>query len=120
MVFAGCTLDELYSNDGGGDVAEVPEDPEESETPDDDVENPDNNEEPDTPFEDVESVLLRGEVIGSRYSVDYNTSNKSESVNTKESVFDGAVYEVVVFGGEVYFVCVEEAEVAWAHFLPGL
>ena len=89
MVFAGCTLDELYSNDGGGDVAEVPEDPEESETPDDDVENPDNNEEPDTPFEDVESALLRGEVIGSRYSVDYNTSNKSESVNTKESVFDG-------------------------------
>lgn len=32
---------------------------------------------------------LSGEVIGTRYSVDYNTGSQSESVNGKESVFDG-------------------------------
>lgn len=32
---------------------------------------------------------LAGTIIGTRYSVDYNTGNKSESVNGKESVFDG-------------------------------
>lgn len=39
--------------------------------------------------EEVESKLLSGEVIGTRYSVDYNNSSKSESVNTKDCVFDG-------------------------------
>ena len=34
-------------------------------------------------------MLLRGDVIGSRYSVNYNNSSKSESVNTKDCVFDG-------------------------------
>ena len=51
-----------------------------------------------SPFEDdifgdtpakAESVLLSGEVIGTRYSVDYSNSSKSETVNTKDCVFDG-------------------------------
>lgn len=32
---------------------------------------------------------LSGEIIGTRYSVDYNTSARSESVNTKDNLFDG-------------------------------
>lgn len=47
------------------------------------------DESPDVPNEEVVSMLLRGEVIGTRYSVDYSTSNRSESVNTKHCVFDG-------------------------------
>lgn len=42
----------------------------------------------DTPAK-AESVLLGGEVIGTRYSVDYSNSSKSETVNTKDCVFDG-------------------------------
>lgn len=42
----------------------------------------------DTPAK-AESVLLSGEVIGTRYSVDYSNSSKSETVNTKDCVFDG-------------------------------
>lgn len=32
---------------------------------------------------------LKGSVIGSRYSMDYNSATQSTSVNTKEEVFDG-------------------------------
>lgn len=36
-----------------------------------------------------DSEKLSGTVIGTRYSVDYNTSQQSETVNTKANVFDG-------------------------------
>ena len=36
-----------------------------------------------------DSEKLSGTVIGTRYSVDYNTSQQSETVNTKNDVFDG-------------------------------
>lgn len=36
-----------------------------------------------------ESYMLHGTVIGTHYSVDYSTSQASESVNTKANVFDG-------------------------------
>lgn len=42
----------------------------------------------DTRTED-EPVKLSGTVIGSRYSVDYNTGAQSETVNTRDNVFDG-------------------------------
>lgn len=64
FVATGCTSDDLFNNE-----------------PSDDSSN--------NSIEVIESVLLRGDVIGSRYSVDYNNSSKSESVNTKASVFDG-------------------------------
>lgn len=63
LLLVGCTLEGL-DDDVGGEL-------------------------PDDPYEEVESILLDGEVIGTRYSVDYNTSKKSESVNTKDCVFDG-------------------------------
>ena len=47
------------------------------------------DESPDVPNEEVTPILLSGEIIGTRYSVDYSTSNRSESVNTKDCVFDG-------------------------------
>ena len=64
FVAIGCTSDDLFNNE-----------------PSDDSSN--------NSIEVIESVLLRGDVIGSRYSVDYNNSSKSESVNTKASVYDG-------------------------------
>ena len=36
-----------------------------------------------------DSEKLSGTVIGTRYSVDYNTGQQSETVNTKNDVFDG-------------------------------
>ncbi len=36
-----------------------------------------------------DSEKLSGTVIGTRYSVDYNTGQQSETVNTKANVFDG-------------------------------
>lgn len=36
-----------------------------------------------------DSEKLSGTVIGTRYSVDYNTGQQSETVNTKSNVFDG-------------------------------
>lgn len=59
LVLVGCTADDLFNRSADGSQGEV------------------------------ESLLLTGEVIGTRYSVDYSNSSKSESVNTKESVFDG-------------------------------
>lgn len=35
------------------------------------------------------ATALTGTVIGTRYSVDYNTFNQSETVNTKDCAFDG-------------------------------
>ena len=70
LIFVGCTLDELYDKDNNDQVTEAPEGSEE-------------------PEEEIDSVVLSGEIIGTRYSVDYNTSSQSESVNTKDCVFDG-------------------------------
>lgn len=39
--------------------------------------------------ETPESEKLKGTIIGTRYSVDYNTGQMSETVNTKANVFDG-------------------------------
>ena len=38
---------------------------------------------------EAEPVKLSGTVIGTQYSVDYNTGDKSLTVNVKENVFDG-------------------------------
>lgn len=45
-------------------------------------------EEPTEPTEPTET-LLRGEVIGSEWSVDYSNFSQTNVVNTKENVFDG-------------------------------
>lgn len=97
LIFVGCTLDDLYEKENNSDVTEVPEDPEntedseDSEEPEesDEPDNSDDTDDSDEPLEDINSVVLSGEIIGTRYSVDYNTSSKSESVNTKDCVFDG-------------------------------
>ena len=68
FVAAGCTSDDLF-NDEPSDGS--------------------SNEPPKDSIELIETTLLKGDVIGSRYSVDYSNSKKSETVNTKESVFDG-------------------------------
>lgn len=59
LVLVGCTVDDLFNGSADGSQGEV------------------------------ESLFLTGEVIGSRFSVDYSNSSKSEKVNTKECVFDG-------------------------------
>ena len=60
-------------------------------TPDDEeqTQQPPEEETPEVVVPDTTPKKLMGEVIGTRYSVDYSTNVSSVSVNTKENVFDG-------------------------------
>ena len=58
---------------------EVPENPQEPEKP----------EEPEEPEAPAVPVKLSGSIIGTTYSVDYNSGMQSMTVNTKENAFDG-------------------------------
>ena len=73
---------------GGAEVPEEPQDPEEPDGPDN-PEVPEDPEKPDVPVEPETPGKLTGTVIGSTYSVDYNSGSKSTTVNTKDNVFDG-------------------------------
>ena len=50
---------------------------------------PEEPKEPDVPVEPETPGKLTGTVIGTKYSVDYNSGSKSTTVNTKDNVFDG-------------------------------
>ena len=73
---------------GGAEVPEEPQDPEEPDGPDN-PEVPEDPKEPDVPVEPETPGKLTGTVIGTTYSVDYNSGSKSTTVNTKDNVFDG-------------------------------
>lgn len=73
---------------GGAEVPEEPQDPEEPDGPGN-PEVPEDPKEPDVPVEPETPGKLTGTVIGTTYSVDYNSGSKSTTVNTKDNVFDG-------------------------------
>ena len=73
---------------GGAEVPEEPQDPEEPDGPDN-PEVPEDPKEPDVPVEPETPGKLTGTVIGTTYSVDYNSGSKSTTVNTKDNVLDG-------------------------------
>ena len=73
---------------GGAEVPEEPQDPEEPDGPDN-PEVPEDPKEPDVPVEPETPGKLTGTVIGTTYSVDYNSGSRSTTVNTKDNVFDG-------------------------------
>ena len=59
-------------------------------TPEPEVpEKPQEPEKPEEPEEPAVPVKLSGSIIGTTYSVDYNSGLQSMTVNTKENVFDG-------------------------------
>ena len=58
------------------------QDPETHKTPEEDPQ-------PDEPETPPEAVLLKGTVIGTALSIDYDSGKSSTTVNKRENVFDG-------------------------------